>query len=181
MCVARRTLELQSEEIVLKTRNCCVSSVQRRPYAQLNALEHRSVCFGLCNAINSDLAPMDDEGNGGIVPGCGCDAAYVQEIVREMNLRKEGRGKVAQMRQQKYMLERITQLAIKVPMLLKSLGVEYPPSDATLQRLFSGSAPEMRPLSEVISLEPLPEFGTNQYEALLNLSILCAVRCLCWI
>ncbi|CAE7204042.1 unnamed protein product [Symbiodinium natans] len=160
----RRTLELQSEEIVLKTRNCCVSSVQRRPYAQLNALEHRSVCFGLCNAINSDLAPMDDEGNGGIVPGCGCDAAYVQEIVREMNLRKEGRGKVAQMRQQKYMLERITQLAIKVPMLLKSLGVEYPPSDATLQRLFSGSAPEMRPLSEVISLEPLPEFGTNQYD-----------------
>ena len=163
----RKTLELQSEEIVLKTQNCCVSAVQRRPYAQLNVLEHRSTCFGLANGINSDLAPMDDDGNGGIVPGCGCDAVYVQEIVREMNLRKEGRGKVAQMRQQKCMLEKITQLSLKVPMLLKTLGVEYPPSDATLRRVFPEGAPEMRPLAKVIGMEPLPEFGSSEYEALL--------------
>ena len=110
---------------------------------------------------------MDDDGNGGIVPGCGCDAVYVQEIVREMNLRKEGRGKVAQMRQQKCMLEKITQLSLKVPMLLKTLGVEYPPSDATLRRVFPEGAPEMRPLAKVIGMEPLPEFGSSEYEALL--------------
>ena len=167
--LTRRTLELQSEEIVLKTSNCCVNSVQRRPYAQLNLLEHRSICFGLCNAINSDLAPIieDAEGRsqgGGIVPGCGCDAAYVEEIVREMNLRKEGRGKVAQMRQQQYMLERITELSVKLPMLLKTLGVEYPPSDATLRRLFADSPPEMRPLMDVITMEPMRTFGTTNYE-----------------
>ena len=160
----RKSLELQKEEIVLRTSNCCATSVQKRPYAQLNLVEHRSICFGMCNAINSDLAPIDEDGNGGIIPGCGCDSVYVQEIVRELNLRKEGRGKVAQMRQQKYMLEKITQLSIKVPMMLKALGVEYPPSDATLRRLFS-EPPDMRPLPEVIALEPLPDFGTNQYEA----------------
>ncbi|CAE7028004.1 unnamed protein product [Symbiodinium sp. KB8] len=180
LCICtRRTLELQSEEIVLKTSNCCVNSVQRRPYAQLNLLEHRSICFGLCNAINSDLAPIieDAEGRsqgGGIVPGCGCDAAYVEEIVREMNLRKEGRGKVAQMRQQQYMLERITELSVKLPMLLKTLGVEYPPSDATLRRLFADSPPEMRPLMDVITMEPMRTFGTTNYDV-----THCAQTCAC--
>jgi len=175
----RKTLELQSEEIVLKTHNCCVNSVQRRPYAQLNLLEHRSICFGLCNAINSDLAPIieDAEGKsqgGGIVPGCGCDAAYVEEIVREMNIRKEGRGKVAQMRQQRYMLERITELSIKLPMLLKTLGVEYPPSDATLRRIFADSPPEMRPLIDVVTMEQLRTFGTTNYDV-----TSCAQTCAC--
>ena len=96
--LARKMLDLQSEEVVLRTQNCCCNVTQRRPYAQLTLLEERSMCWGTCAAINSDLAPMNDKGEGGIVPGCGCDQELVQEVVRELNLRKDGRGKVAQMR-----------------------------------------------------------------------------------
>ena len=37
----------------------------------------------------------------------------VHEIVRELNLRKDGRGKVAQMRQQRFMLEKLSKLAVQ--------------------------------------------------------------------
>lgn len=74
--------------------------------------------WGICAGINSDLAPMNDKGEGGIVPGCGCSQELVHEIVRELNLRKDGRGKVAQMRQQRFMLEKLSKLAVQVPLLL---------------------------------------------------------------
>lgn len=44
--VCRKTLELQSEEVVLRTQNCCCSSSQRRPYAQLTLLEAGRVHSG---------------------------------------------------------------------------------------------------------------------------------------
>ena len=108
---------------------------------------------------------MNEKGEGGIVPGCGCSKQLVDEIVYELNLRKDGRGKIAQMRQQKYMLDRISKLAVQLPLLLKKIGAQYPPSDATLQRLFGEHVPLMRSLAEVAKLEQLPEFGSNQYEA----------------
>ena len=163
--MSRKTLELQSEEAVLRTRNCCCSSSQRRPYAQLNLLEERSICFGICAQINSDLAPVNHKGEGGIVPGCGCHQQLVREIVQQLNARKDGRGKVAQMRQQKFMLEKLSKLGVQFPVLLSHFGVEYPPNEATLQRVFRGRAPLMRPLSEVAYMEQLPEFQPNHYDA----------------
>eukprot|EP00913_Durusdinium_trenchii_P004639 g4306.t1 len=148
--VLLKTLELQSEEVVLRTQNCCCSSSQRRPYAQLTLLEERSLCCGTCAQINSDLAPVNDKGEGGIVPGCGCSSQLVREIVHELNLRKDGRGKVAQMRQQKFMLEKISKMAIQFPVLLTRLGVQYPPDEATLRRIFDHT-PLMRPLAEDVT------------------------------
>ncbi|CAJ1439276.1 unnamed protein product [Effrenium voratum] len=174
--ITRKTLEMQREEVVLKTSNCCCNFSQRRPYAQLTLLEQRSLCFGICQAINSDLQPMNEKGEGGIVPGCGCSKQLVDEIVYELNLRKDGRGKIAQMRQQKYMLDRISKLAVQLPLLLKKIGAQYPPSDATLQRLFGEHVPLMRSLAEVAKLEQLPEFGSNQYDVTCCLESLCCVR-----
>ena len=165
LTTARKTLDLEGEEAVLRTRNCCCSCTQRRPYAQLTLLEERSLCFGTCAAINSDLAPMNDKNEGGIVPGCGCSRSLVQEIVQELNLRKDGRGKIAQVRQQKFMLDKISKLALQVPMLLKHFGVTYPPEEATLQRVFAQATPVVRPLSEVAVTQQLHDFETNQYEA----------------
>lgn len=61
----RKSLELQSEEVVLRTQNCCCNVTQRRPYAQLTLLEELTMFWGICAGINSDLAPMNDKGEGG--------------------------------------------------------------------------------------------------------------------
>lgn len=162
--VTRQTLDLQSEEAVLRASNCCCSTAQRRPYAQLNIIERRSQCFGLCEAINSDLAPMNEKGEGGIVPGCGCDGAKVRSVVEALNRRKNGRGKVAQMRQQNYMLDNLSKVAVQMPLLLKHYGVEYPPDGETLARLFGDSPPTMKLLKEVAERERLPEFMSQEYD-----------------
>lgn len=122
------------------------------------------MCCGTCAQINSDLAPVNDKGEGGIVPGCGCSSQLVREIVHELNLRKDGRGKVAQMRQQKFMLEKISKMAIQFPVLLTRLGVQYPPDEATLRRIFDHT-PLMRPLAEVAYVAQNPEFPAHQYDA----------------
>ena len=108
---------------------------------------------------------MNDKNEGGIVPGCGCSRSLVGEIVQELNLRKDGRGKIAQVRQQKFMLDKISKLAIQVPMLLKHFEVKYPPEEATIQRVFTRGTPVIRPLSDVAVTQQLPEFGSNQYES----------------
>lgn len=162
--ITRKSLELQSEEVVLRTHNCCCNLVQRRPYAQLTLLEERSMCWGTCAGINSDLAPMNEKSEGGIVPGCGCSQELVQEIVRELNLRKDGRGKTAQMRQQRFMLDKLSKLAVQFPLLLNHFGIRYPPDEQTMQRLFGTRRPPMRPLSEVAGSTPLPDFESHTYD-----------------
>ena len=108
---------------------------------------------------------MNDKDEGGIVPGCGCSRSLVEEIVQELNLRKDGRGKIAQVRQQKFMLDKISKLAIQVPMLVKHFGVKYPPEEATLQRIFPRGAPIMRPLSNVAVTQQVHEFETHEYDS----------------
>lgn len=171
--ITRKSLELQSEEVVLRTQNCCCNVTQRRPYAQLTLLEELTMFWGICAGINSDLAPMNDKGEGGIVPGCGCSQELVHEIVRELNLRKDGRGKVAQMRQQRFMLEKLSKLAVQVPLLLTHFGVAYPPDEATVRRIFGARAPPMRPLAEVGCMERMPEFQPSAYDVTCCLQSIC--------
>lgn len=172
--ITRKTLLLEPEEAVLKTSNCCMSSTQRRPYAQLNVVEKRKACFGLANAINSDLAPIDAEGNGGIVPGCGCSESYMEEISNELNKRKDSRGKIAQMRQQRYMLDKVSKLAFQIPLLLKHHGVQYPPDETTLTHLRGrNSSFAIRPLAEVAKIEHMPEFGSSTFDTTCCCESLC--------
>lgn len=173
--VTNKTLSMQEEEVILKTSNCCCTSRQKRPYAQLNLIEHRSTCCGLCHAINSDLDPVNEEGKGGIVPGCGCSEALVNELVAELNMRRDGRGQAAQMRQQQFMLRSIAKLTQQVPILLKTVGAEYPPSQETMRRIFRGQQPLWPPLSEVASLEHMPDFDHQEF----NVTNLCEKICAC--
>eukprot|EP00438_Fugacium_kawagutii_P034167 Skav226375 [mRNA] locus=scaffold290:275796:288662:- [translate_table: standard] len=118
------------------------------------------------------IKPLDlhDKAAGGIVPGCGCSQDLVQEIVRELNLRKDGRGKTAQRRQQDFMLQKLSKLSVQFPLLLKHFQVDYPPDQATLQRIFGAQAapPSFRPLAEVASVEQLPDFGRSSYDPRTN-------------
>lgn len=175
--ITSRTLELESEEVVLRTQNCCCTSAQRRPYAQLNVVEKREVCWGTCIGLNSDLAPMNEKGEGGIRPGCGCETEKVRQIVDDLNTRKDGRGKIAQMRQQRFMLEKVSKIAVQLPVLLKHYGVDYPPDGSTLTRIYGNSPPpQFKPLSEVAEIEQLPEFGLQEYDVSNYVEKLCCTN-----
>lgn len=160
----KKELTLEREEAVLRVTTTCSSSTQRRPYAQLTMVEQRSACFGVCAGINSDLAPMDEEGHGGIVPGLACDSALVEEIIRELNLRKDGRGKIAQMRQQTFMLDTMSKIGVQVPMLLKHFAVQYPPEASTIQQIFGSAAPLFRPWKNAVAEREPEEFNPIAYD-----------------
>lgn len=170
-----KTLSMEEEEVVLKTRNCCLNQAQRRPYAQLNTVDLRTQCFNICYAISSDLAPVDVEGNGGIVPGCGCDELKVKEIIDELNVRKNGRGNIAQIRQQTFMLDKVNRLKLQIPVLLDAFKVAYPPDEATIQRIWGNAPPaEFRALRDVLGgSEALQEFDTKEYD------VTCCIEPLC--
>ena len=94
-CVGLSTtkLELGPDEAVLTKHDCCNHIVQKRPYAQLGSVDSHHEC-GICWSVGSDLTGRD----GRLMPGWGCNAPLVREIVEELQERKLGRGNVAQMR-----------------------------------------------------------------------------------
>ena len=73
-----------------------------------------------------------------------------------LNLRKDGRGKIAQMRQQTYMLDSLSKMGMQLPMLLKHYKVKYPPDAATVEKLFSQRVPSFKPWQTAVE-ERTPE------------------------
>jgi hypothetical protein len=126
-----KTLLLEDTEVVLKQNNLCLNKKQRRPYAQLGSVDIISK-FGCCFAVASDLTPVDEEGNGGLSVGCGCDEQTTKAIVADLQERKLKRGNVAQIKKLEYVYGIVYKLAaITGPQLLGKLGVsEYTPEFA---------------------------------------------------
>lgn len=123
-----KTLLVGDQEVTLKTKHLCGVNTQKRPYAQLGSVEKRSQCAGMCWTIASDLAPVNEKGEGGIQPGCcGCDEPLINEIVNEMQQRKLKRGNVAQIQKLEFLYNKLVDVATQLPLLLDSYGVRYMP------------------------------------------------------
>jgi|Transcript_124576 hypothetical protein len=121
-----KRLEMKDDEVVVKTRNWCISKTQKRPYAQLGSVDVHNQC-GMCFTIGSDLAPVNEKGEGGMALGWGCDEATTRQIVTELQSRKEKRGNIAQIRKLDYLFNRLISSAQKAPLLLHNLGNPYLP------------------------------------------------------
>ena len=80
------SLTLESEQAVERISNNCMSSIDRKPYAQLRAVDEEICCC--CHGVN------------GWFPGWCGDTRTVQEIAAELQARKVGRGNIAQIRNQ---------------------------------------------------------------------------------
>lgn len=140
-CCACLTEELTMErdEVVFRHRTACGSSSQRRAYADIQKVESVQKWFGLVEKLHSDILPVyqcKDQEIGGIEPGCCCNQKKVGEIIRELNLRRDARGKMAQIKQQQFLLDSLSKMSLQVCMLLKHYNVQYPPDAATVQRIF---------------------------------------------
>ena len=139
-CVGLSTtkLELGPDEAVLSKHDCCNHIVQKRPYAQLGSVDSHHEC-GICWSVGSDLTGRD----GRLMPGWGCNAPLVREIVEELQERKLGRGNVAQMRSHEDLAASVAHAHAKLDTILSHLGLEPP-------------APPPPPPAEALAVAPLP-------------------------
>jgi len=126
------TLLMTDQEVSLRTKNWCGASKQKRPYAQLGSVDEAQQCCGICSAFASDFAPVKENGEGGLVPGCGCEQAMVQEIVKELQMRKAKRGGIAQIRKLDYMLKKTAKIGTQVPIIADHFEVPIEKKQAPL-------------------------------------------------
>jgi hypothetical protein len=79
------------------------------------------------------VPPQGEEGPAGLQPGCfGCDAAYVDEVVKELQDRKVKRGNIAQRMKLEYMYNKTVKVAAQLPEMLGQMGVPYTPATPPL-------------------------------------------------
>lgn len=124
----KTTIFLSDQEVTLKKKNLLQNKIQKRPYAQLGSVDKAQVCGGICSSLASDLTPLNEKGEGGLVPGFGCgNDDLVSEIVRELQHRKEKRGGIAQIKKLDYMLQKVKKLATQVPLVAHDLRVSFDP------------------------------------------------------
>jgi len=121
-----KSLYLDDQEAVLKVSSCCGTFTERRPYAQLGSVDKLEK-LGICVTISSDLARVNEKGEGGISPGCGCDHALVDELVQTLQHRKLLRGNVAQMRKLDYLYKKVVSIGQQLPEVMKELEVPHTP------------------------------------------------------
>ena len=120
------TLELEAEEMVVVTTNCCgEKQTQKRPYAQLGEVSKANDCCGTW-FISVDGLPASDPK--GLAPGaaCGGNKDLVDELERELQARKIGRGNVAQIKEQEVMKQEVAFLHQKMDLILAHLNIAAP-------------------------------------------------------
>jgi hypothetical protein len=149
-CPTTRTMTFRDSKVIYKVRNCCWSSTQTKPYANL-MIEGRVVVPPCCpcpygissdfNGVNPNaekmaekdptIDPNDPEIGLPIIPGCGCQQDLVRKVVDTMNERRVKRGNMSQMVRLEYMTDRVLRLSTRVPIILISEGgtheCVYPP------------------------------------------------------
>lgn len=123
-----RTLRLEEDEAVLITKNRCVSSIQKRPYAQLGAVDSENTCR-CCWSVKTDLTG-EAQGAPGLARGWGCDEAWTKDVIGELQARKVGRGNIAQLRAQEVLATRVDHLHAKVDLILAHMHIGAPPPPA---------------------------------------------------
>lgn len=159
----KKSLMLQSEEVLYKRRNLCCSGTQKRPYAQLGSVELHDSCCGLCVAMSSNLERVSEKGEGGIRPFFGVDRPYTEEICNELRARMEGRGDTAQRQQQTFLLDQMTKLTAELPLIMAKRGIQWPPPASTVAKIFPGEAPAFKTFAELYNPEEEVKFDTQAW------------------
>jgi len=119
-CCGSQILNLDPEELNLRTTTPCSTSNARRPYGELGSVdETKCCCF-------SSVA----SGMGAQCPGWGCSHELVQEIVQEMKVRMKARGDTGNIQRQEETLLLVRHQEKKIDAILAKLGV--PPSQLVM-------------------------------------------------
>mmetsp|Transcript_27136 Transcript_27136/g.63551 ORF Transcript_27136/g.63551 Transcript_27136/m.63551 type:complete len:713 (-) Transcript_27136:90-2228(-) len=118
---------MDDQEVTLKAKNFCCTSVQKRPYAQLGEVTVIRKLGGACGAVLlSDLTPVTEDGQGGMAPGWSCcNTRLVEELAEELQRRKEVRGSIAQIQKLDHMYNHVLQLRGRLMPLLAQRGAKY--------------------------------------------------------
>lgn len=142
-CCQSVNLELNDEESLITRHGPCCRSIVREPYAQMGSVEKASVCC-VCASAQTDHAVIS--------PDCGCSSGVVNEIAHELQRRKVLRGNIAQIKQQENLMIELIKLGVKLDLICAKEGVQYPPSQDALNRVF-GAGTIMPPSSQQVMQE----------------------------
>ena len=111
------------------TTTCCTTQTQRRPYGELQAVEHLR-CLGCCHCFQFAETKVS--------PQCFCAEDLVAEIVKELKTRMKARGDTGQIKRAEQLLGEIQILKAqaqstdaKLNAILKHLNIEAPPPTAS--------------------------------------------------
>jgi len=97
-CTLEQKLFLEPEEAHLVTTTCCSTQTQRRPYGELQAVEHLK-CLGCCHCFQFAETKVS--------PQCFCAGDLVAEIVKELKRRMKARGDTGQIKRAEQLLGEI--------------------------------------------------------------------------
>ena len=127
-CTLEQKLFLEPEEAHLVTTTCCSTQTQRRPYGELQAVEHLK-CLGCCHCFQFAETKVS--------PQCFCAEDLVAEIVKELKTRMKSRGDTGQIKRAEQLLGEIQILKAqaqntdaKLDAILKHLNIDAPPPTA---------------------------------------------------
>ena len=137
-CTLEQKLFLEPEEAHLVTTTCCSTQTQRRPYGELQAVEHLK-CFGCCHCFQFAETKVS--------PQCFCAGDLVAEIVKELKKRMKARGDTGQIKRAEQLLGEIQILKAqakntdaKLDAILKHLNIDAPPPTAAATVTHADSA-----------------------------------------
>lgn len=119
--MAKITMNLEPEEAVLTSVNCCATTNSRRPYGELGSVSATKQCCG-CHSVTSGL--------GGFSPGWGCDEDLVDEIVAELKVRMKERGDTGNIQRQEITLALLREQDAKLNAIMQKLNVPVPQAAA---------------------------------------------------
>lgn len=122
-------MTLGAEEVVTTVTTNISEAINKMPYAMMGAVDE-GVCCGL-RQVN------------GIMPAWGCSADLVKEISEELQARKVGRGNIAQLRNQENTMYKALELDVRTDLLMRNIGVVYPPTQATMTSIYGASPPRL--------------------------------------
>ena len=130
-CTLEQKLFLEPEEAHLVTTTCCSTQTQRRPYGELQAVEHLR-CLGCCHCFQFAETKVS--------PQCFCAGDLVAEIVKELKTRMKARGDTGQIQRAETMLEELKEVQhdveamnSKIDAILAHLKIT-PPASASMAR-----------------------------------------------
>merc|ERR1719188_850588 len=144
------TMELGEDDLYITTKNNIDDSNLKMPYTEMDSVDVEKSCC-CCWAVNEQS------------PGLGCSRALVEEIAAELQTRKEKRGNIAHLRQLKRMQTTSVALNLRGSLMAEKKGIQYPPSQEVMSKLFRGRVPEALRSPAPSHVEPDKEFQTKTY------------------
>ena len=123
-CTLEQKLFLEPEEAHLVTTTCCSTQTQRRPYGELQAVEHLK-CLGCCHCFQFAETKVS--------PQCFCAEDLVGEIVKELKTRMKARGDTGNIKRAEQTIDMVGQvqkdvadLNLKIDAIIAHLNITVP-------------------------------------------------------